>query len=105
MIKDYGGLISMCSTKNKRGLVREGSSGFPYLLILIQIWPGNWKTQLKRMTQKFDEDNGKSLGKGNLRYRKACCFSRNEFWKYIRCLVSAPIFGIGCQGFVRKKRI
>ena len=36
----------------EEGVVREGSSEFPYLLMLIKLWPGNWKTQLKRMNRK-----------------------------------------------------
>ena len=27
--------------KDEKGLVREGSSEFPYLLMSIKIWPGN----------------------------------------------------------------
>ena len=37
----------------------------------------------------------KALNKGNVRYRKFCRFSSNEFCKNIGCLVSAPIFGLG----------
>ena len=58
--------------KYEEKVVREGSSGFPYLLMLIKIWPGNWKTQLKRMNQKVDEENGKALNNGNVRYRRVC---------------------------------
>ena len=47
------------------------------------------------MNQKVDEDNGKVLNKGNVRYRKVCWFSSNEFWNNIDCLVSAPDFGLG----------
>ena len=43
----------------------------------------------------MDKDNGKVLGKGNVRYRKICLFSSNEFWKNIGCIVSAPTFGLG----------
>ena len=81
--------------QDEEGVVREGSSKFPYLLMLINLWPGNWKTQLKRMNQKLDEDNGKELNKGNVWCRKIRRFSRNEFWKNIGCLISAPNFGLG----------
>ena len=40
----------------------------------------------------MDEDNGKSLGMGNRRYRKVCQFSRNEFGKNIGFI---PTFGLG----------
>ena len=52
-------------------------------------------TQLKRMNRKVDEENGKALNKGNVRYRNVFWFSINEFWKNIGCLVSAPTFGLG----------
>ena len=35
------------------------------------------------------------MNKGNVRYRKVRRFYRNEFWKNIGCLVSAPTFGLG----------
>ena len=54
--------------KDEEGVVREGSSKFPYLLILIKLWPENLNTQLKMTNQKVDEDNGKALGKGNVRH-------------------------------------
>ena len=38
----------------EEGVVREVSSEFPCLLILIYLWPGNWKTHLKRMNQNVD---------------------------------------------------
>ena len=55
----------------------------------------DWIIQLNRMNQKVDEENGKALNKGNVRYRKVRRFSSNEFWKNIGCLVSAPTFGLG----------
>ena len=63
--------------------------------MLIKLWPGNWKTQLKRTNQNVDEDNGKASNKGNVRYQKFRWFSSNGFWKNIGCLVSAPTFGLG----------
>ena len=81
--------------EDEKWICREGSSEFQYLLMLIKIWPGSWKTQLNKMNYKLDEENGKVLGKGNGRYQKICRFSRNEFWKNISCLVSAPTFGLG----------
>ena len=47
------------------------------------------------MNQKVDEENGKALGKSNVKYRKVCQVFSNEFWKNIGCLVSAPNFGLG----------
>ena len=47
--------------------------------MLTNLWPENWKTQLKMINQKGDDDNGKELGKGNGLYQKVRRFSRNEF--------------------------
>ena len=48
--------------KDEKGVGREGSSEFSYLIILIKLWPGNWDTQLKIMNQKVDE-KWESIGK------------------------------------------
>ena len=54
--------------EDEEGVVREVSSEFPYLLMLIKLWPGYCTSKLKRMNQKVYEDNGKVLNKGNARY-------------------------------------
>ena len=51
--------------QDEEEVVREGSSEFPYLLILIKLWSGYCITQFKIMDHKVNEDNGKSLNKGN----------------------------------------
>ena len=79
----------------RRLVVREGSSGFPNLPMLIKLCPGDWTSQLKMMNQKVDDDNGKALNKVNVQYRKVRRFSSNEFWKTIGCLVSASTFSLG----------
>ena len=91
--------------KDEDGVVREGSSEFSYLLMLIKLWPGNWKTQLKRINKKVDDNNGKELGKDNVRYQEVRRFSRNGFWKKIGCLVSSPSLGLGSHSCGRRKRI
>ena len=35
--------------EDEEGVVREGSSDFTYLLMLIKLWPGDRMTQLKTM--------------------------------------------------------
>ena len=45
--------------RDKNGEGREGYRNFPYILMLIKLWHGNWKTYLKRMNQKVDKENGK----------------------------------------------
>ena len=77
------------------GVVREGSSEFPYLLMFIDLWTGDLMNQLKRMNMKLDEDNGKSSNKVNVQYLNFCRISNNRFWKNIGCLVSDPTFGLG----------
>ena len=73
--------------KDEEGVVREGSSDFPCLIMLIKLWSGKWKTQLNSINHKVDKDNGKSLNKGNVRYQNVCQFYSNEFWKNIGYLV------------------
>ena len=63
--------------EDKKGVGREGSSEFPYLLMLINMWTGDWKNQLNRTNQKVDADNGKALVIGNGWCRKICRFSSN----------------------------
>ena len=63
--------------------------------MLINLWPSNLKTQLKRVNQKVDEDNGKALVKGYVRYWQVCRLSQNEFWNNIGYLVSDLTFGLG----------
>ena len=43
--------------QDEEGVVIEGFSEFPYLLILIKLWTGDLMTQLKRTNEKVDEDN------------------------------------------------
>ena len=62
--------------EDEEGIVREGCSE-PYLNFLTKLWPGDWISQLKRMNRKVDEENGKLLNKGNVRYCKVCPFSNN----------------------------
>ena len=63
--------------------------------MLIKLWPVDWIIQLKRMNRKVEKNNGKTLNKGNIWYRKVRRFFSNEFWNNIGCLVSAPTFGLG----------
>ena len=59
---DYTGLWGFgfnLFDKEDNGVGGEGSSKFTYLLMLIQICPGDWKTQVKRMNQVLDEKNVK----------------------------------------------
>ena len=63
--------------EDENGVGREVPSEFPYLLLLINLCTGYWKTQLNSMNQKVDEDNGKSLGIGNGRYQKVHRFFSN----------------------------
>ena len=44
--------------EEEEGVGIESLSYYPYLLMLMNLWPGYWKTQLRRTKQKVDEDNG-----------------------------------------------
>ena len=45
----------------RRGGVRSVLSDYPYLLILMKLWPRYLKNQSERMNMKVDEDNRKSV--------------------------------------------
>ena len=49
--------------------------------MLINLWPGNSKTQLNTLNLKVGEENGKSMAIGNGRYQNVCQSSSNAFWK------------------------
>ena len=91
--------------KDKKGVGREGSIEFPYLLMVIKLWPGNCKTKFKLMNHKVHEENGGVLRKFNVRYRKVRRFSRNEFGRTL--VVSSQIqhLVLGGRGCGRRKRI
>ena len=47
------------------------------------------------MNKKVDEENGRGGTQDNGRFRKLQWFSRNQLWKNIGCILSAPNFGLG----------
>ena len=51
--------------------------------------------QINWMNKKVVEDDGKRGTQDNGKFRKICRFLRNDFWKKIGCLLSAPTFGLG----------
>ena len=81
--------------QEKEGVVGEGLSEYPYLLILTKLRTGDRKNQFERMNMKVYEENGKYAGMLNGRYRNVWRFSSNVFCKNIGFLVSAPDFGPG----------
>ena len=60
--------------EDDEGVVGEGFIEYPYLLMLMKIWPGHWKNQLERMHIKVDEENGKSMAMANGWARKVWRF-------------------------------
>ena len=84
--------------EDEEGFVIEGSSEFPYVLMLINIWPGNWNTQFKRTNQKVDEENGKSLGKVNVQYQKVHRFPEMNFGRTLVVLFQLLSLVLGGQG-------
>ena len=49
----------MFLTNMRRLVVREGSSGFPNVPMLIKLWTGDYITKLNMINSNVDEDNGK----------------------------------------------
>ena len=60
----------------------------------MKLWPGYWENQIDRMNKNVDEENGRGGTKFNGNFWKLRRFSKNEFWKNIRYLLSAPTIGI-----------
>ena len=50
---------------------------FPYLLMLIKVWPGYWEEHPDRINNKVDEDNGRGGNQENGQFWKLQRFSRN----------------------------
>ena len=65
-------------------------------------WTGYWDNKSERMNMRLYEDNGRDSGTGKGISRKVWRFLRNEFWKNIGCLISAPTFSIGGKGYGRR---
>ena len=63
--------------KYKKGVVSEVLSEYPYLIMLMKLWPGDWKNQLERTNMKLDEENDKSAGMVNGQDRRVWRFSSN----------------------------
>ena len=60
----------------------------------MNLWPGYWEEQLHQMNKKVDEENGRGGTQENGQFWKLRRFSRNELWKNIGCLLSAPTFSL-----------
>ena len=56
--------------KYEKGVSREGLSEYPYLLMSMNLCPGDFKNQLKRRNMNMDEDNGEPLAMVNGWFRK-----------------------------------
>ena len=81
--------------EEREGCVGDDVKELPYFLMLIKLWPGYWEDQLHQMNKKVDKANGIGGAQNNGRFWKFQRFSRNEFWKIIGCLLSAPTFDLG----------
>ena len=60
-------------------MVKELLIKYPYLLILLNLSPGDWKNQFESVNMKVDEENGKSVGMVNVRSWKIGGFSDPTF--------------------------
>ena len=74
-------------------------SYFPYLLVLIEIWSGDWKKLFLRTNRRLGEEN--VLLARKIRIRKVHRFSRNDFYKNIDCNILMFDFGAGGVGSER----
>ena len=50
---------------------------FPYFLMLMKLWFGDWQDQISRMNKKVNEDNGRGGTQQNEIFQKLREFSRN----------------------------
>ena len=76
------------------GCVGDYVKELPSLLMLMTLCPGDWDEQIDHINKKLDEENGRGWNQENRKFRKIWQFSRNIFWKNIRCLLSEPTFGL-----------
>ena len=67
-------------------------------------WLDNCKTQSKRINHKVDEENGKALGKVNVRYQKFVGFSAMNFGRTLVVLFKLLHLVLGVRGCGRRKR-
>ena len=81
--------------EDEGGLVRERLSDYPYLLMLMNICPGDWYNQLERINMRLHEENGRAVEMVKGRDQKVWKCSGNKFWKNICCIISYPTFGLG----------
>ena len=51
--------------EDEEGIVREVFSDYPYLLMLMKIWTGDWNIQLEITNNKLEKENEKSVGMVN----------------------------------------
>ena len=72
--------------------------------MLIKLCPGNWKTQLKRKNKKVDEDNGKALNKGDVRYQKFFGFPAINFGRTLVVSFQVLPLVLEGRGYGRRKR-
>ena len=66
--------------------------------MLIKLLPRDWKTQLKRIKHRVDEDNGKSIGIGNEWYQKFICFPEMNFGRTLVVSFQLLPLVLGYQG-------
>ena len=68
------------------GGTRKGLGRYPYLKHLIQLWPGNWAKQMAKMNEAVGMKNSFMMDGGGKIW--VGTFKRQEFWKYIGCVLS-----------------
>ena len=60
-------------------MIGDDVKEFPYYLMLMDLWPGDWEEKIDRMNKTVDEDNGRGETQETGQFRKLRQFSRNWF--------------------------
>ena len=66
------------------------NSRINFLDLLIKLWPGDWKENLKKLNESFDDANSNRPR----RARKIHHATQNEFWVFFGILLIASIEGV-----------
>ena len=77
--------------EEETGETRERLYGYTYLKYIIQLWPGDWVNQMKKMNEAVGMKNSLTKAGGGKRLVRP--FIRQELWKCIGCVLLAVSYG------------
>jgi hypothetical protein len=63
---------------------------YPFLDLLLRLWPGDWKQQLRNLNDWIDKDN-----EDRAKAKKVKLVSESDFFKFLGVLISAAPLGKG----------